>query len=111
MTANCSRCCGRHSTLAPPSSSAAGRPRAVTGPGVVGNAKNQRVCDRCYRGGTRLASEIVPAIGADALRNLGFLAPLTLAEAHRVERVVRAALGFPRRPLQPFCMCLRRNLI
>ena len=41
----------------------------------------------------RLAAAVVPAVGAHAVRRLGFVALRALAEAHRLQRVVRPALG------------------
>ena len=50
----------------------------------------------------RLAAAVIAAVSADLVRHLGLVALRALAEAHRLQRIVRAALGRPRLGVSSF---------
>src|SRR5207245_8876950 len=87
------------------------RRRLIAAHGVDGYPNHEGVWDLFFVDRPSLASAIVPAIGADAVRQLGFVALGTLAEAHRLQRVVRPALGRPRLRVSPFWIWHRGTLI
>jgi len=109
MTANCSRCCGRHSTLAPTSSSAAGRPRSDRGReggaigagqhaecGVSGHHRRARVTGAEQRGGspraTASAATRIDAVGLRRSAAAGDSAISTTASAFTMRTRCRSAL-------------------
>ena len=72
ITANCSRCCGRHSTLAPTSSSTAGRAGSGSSPPSAGRSTPGQHAERAVRRHHRRAG----VAGAEQRRGLARARPI-----------------------------------